>query len=131
LKLKLDWRDPRPEERENYRKYSQLAVLNNEGYIFNKTLNENFGKTNHFVWVMATEDRVVWPAEGEWWYEPNPSDPFNDILPMNKTEWYLKDLFGLKTANDNDKNYFESFVGNHLEFSMEAFDSWIRKYFSL
>ncbi len=125
------WRDVREEEIENYREYSQLAQLNNEGHTHNSTLNDNFSKTKRFVWIMATEDRVVYPPEGEQWAAPNPADPFHDILPMNKTEWYLKDLFGLKTASEKGKNFFESFVGNHLQFKMQDFDVWIQKYFSM
>ena len=94
----------------------------------NSTLNENYGKTNRFVWIMAEEDRVVWPPEGEHWGAPNPSDPFDIIDPMNQTEWYRKDLFGLKAADENGKNHFESFSGNHLEFSLEEFDGWVKKY---
>ena len=46
---------------------------------------------------MATQDKMVWPAEGEQWGAPNPDDPYNgNILPMNQTEWYVNDLFGLK-----------------------------------
>lgn len=126
------WRDPRTSAKEKYAKYSQLAQLNNEGLTANTTLNDNYAKTNHFVWVMATQDKMVWPAEGEQWGAPNPDDPYNgNILPMNQTEWYVNDLFGLKTADENGKNHFESFVGNHLQFPMEDFDNWIKKYFSL
>lgn len=126
-----DWRDPRDEQKENYRKYSQLAQLNNEGMSINSTLKDNFSKTNHFVWVMANHDRIVWPPEGEHWAAPDPDDPFNKILPMNQTKWYLDDLFGLKTAEDNGKNFFETFDGNHLKFTMQDFDGWINKYFSM
>jgi palmitoyl-protein thioesterase len=103
--------------------------LNNEGEVIDSTLNENYAKTNRFVWVMATKDRVVWPPEGEQWGAPNPTNPYDDVLSMNQTEWYLKDLFGLKTAQEEGKNYFESFDGNHLQFSMTDFDEWITKYF--
>ena len=47
---------------------------------------------------------------------------------MNETEWYQKDLFGLKTAQEAGKNAFESFDGDHLEFSNENFKGWIKKY---
>jgi palmitoyl-protein thioesterase len=79
---------------------------------------------------MATEDGMVWPKEGEQWGMPDPDDPFNKrILPMNETEWYQKDLFGLKTAQEAGKNHFESFQGDHLQFTMEDFDRWVTTYF--
>lgn len=120
-------RDPRPVERENYLKYAQLAKWNNEGQI-NNTLKENWAKTDKFVWVMAEDDGMVWPKEGEQWGAPDPSDPFNNVLPMKETDWYKKDLFGLKTAEEAGKNAFESFPGDHLRFSMEDFDRWVNTY---
>lgn len=124
------WRDPRPVERDAYQKFSQLARWNNEGQ-FNQTYNDNFAKVKKFVWIMATEDGMVWPKEGEHWGAPDPKDPFRRILPMNETEWYQKDLFGLKTAQEAGKNYFETFEGDHLQFSMEDFDRWIHTYIAI
>lgn len=127
----IDWRDPRSVEKENYFKFSQLAHLNNE--VPNKknlTLNENYRKTSRFVWVMATDDRVVWPPEGEHWGEPSSEDPFNTIVPMNQTEWFTNDFFGLKTADLEGKNIFESFAGNHLQFDIADFDRWVTSYFN-
>jgi palmitoyl-protein thioesterase len=127
------WRDPRLSEQDDYHEYSQLARWNNEGpNNNNQTLNENFAKTSKFVWVMATEDSMVWPKEGEHWGCPdnrNDKDPFvSPILPMNETEWYQKDLFGLKTAQEGGKNVFETFEGDHLHFTMEDFDRWVTTY---
>ena len=83
---------------------------------------------------MATHDSLVWPKEGEHWGAPdnrNNKDPFaNPVLPMNETEWYKKDLFGLKTAQDEGKNFFETFEGDHLRFTMEDFDRWVVTYLS-
>eukprot|EP00529_Nitzschia_sp_RCC80_P020053 CAMPEP_0113466612 /NCGR_PEP_ID=MMETSP0014_2-20120614/14366_1 /TAXON_ID=2857 /ORGANISM="Nitzschia sp." /LENGTH=436 /DNA_ID=CAMNT_0000358849 /DNA_START=18 /DNA_END=1324 /DNA_ORIENTATION=- /assembly_acc=CAM_ASM_000159 len=126
------WRDPRSEKAEMYYQYSQLARWNNEGPNNNNaTYNENWSKTKKFVWVKATEDGMVWPAEGEWWGYPNPKDPFNKpVIPMNETDWYVHDLFGLKTAQEANKNYFEQFVGDHLRFTMEDFDRWVTTYMS-
>lgn len=127
------WRDPRLSKQEDYYKYSQLARWNNEGpNNNNQTLNENWAKTSKFVWVKATEDSMVWPAEGEHWGCPDNrdgKDPFTSpILPMNETEWYQKDLFGLKTAQEAGKNVFETFEGDHLRFPMEEFDRWVSTY---
>jgi palmitoyl-protein thioesterase len=78
-----------------------------------------------------TEDTIVWPKEGEQWGAPNSEaeDQFVDILPMQDTEWYQKDLFGLKTADEAGKLYHEEFASDHLRFEFTDFDVWIRKHF--
>lgn len=128
------WRDPRVSKQDDYHKYSQLARWNNEGPNNNQTLNENYAKTSKFVWIMATQDSIVWPKEGEHWGCPDNSDgkdPFESpILPMNETEWYKQDLFGLRTAQEAGKNFFESFEGDHLRFSYDDFDRWVTTYLS-
>ena len=123
------WRDPRESKQEDYHKYSQLARWNNEGPNKNQTLNENFAKSSKFVWIMATDDSMVWPREGEHWGCPDSKDPFESpILPMNETEWYKEDLFGLRKAQESGKNVFETFQGDHLQFTMEDFDRWVTTY---
>jgi len=124
------WRDPRPDEKINYQTYSQLAELGNENPVQDSALNDNFNKTEKFVWVLATEDSIVWPKEGEQWGAPNSEaeDPFTDILPMKETEWYKKDLFGLKTADEAGKFFYEKFKGDHLRFALADFDDWLRNY---
>lgn len=123
------WRDPRPSAFPRYQQYAQLAKWNNEAGFVNQTLKDNWAKTNTFVWVLATEDGMVFPREGEWWQSPDPNDPYHSVLPMKETEWYTKDLFGLKTADEAGKNHFEKFEGDHLQFSMEDFERWIKEYF--
>ena len=60
---------------------------------------------------------------------PDPENPFHHILPMKEAPWYTEDLFGLRTADESGKNHFESFVGDHLRFTLEDFDRWITTYF--
>jgi len=127
------WRDPRPKKKDAYAKYSQLAQWNNEGRVYNSTLNENYSKTKKFVWVMALQDTMVWPKEGEQWGAPNPLHPFDgedNILDRKETDWYKKDLFGLRSAEEAGKNNYESFNGPHLGFSMDELDGWVKKYFN-
>lgn len=123
------WRDPRPSEFPTYQKYAQLAKWNNEGLGgVNQTYKDNFLKTETYVWIMAMDDAMVWPKEGEQWGAPDPTNPFQHILPREETEWYINDLFGLKSAEEAGKNHYESFQGDHLQFSMEDFDGWVTKY---
>ena len=44
-----------------------------------------------------------------------------DILPMENTEWYQKDLFGLKIADEAGKFNYEEFAGDHLRFEFVYF----------
>jgi len=125
------WRDPRPSAYADYQKYCQLAVWGNEAGFVNQTLIDNWSKTDAFVWVLAEDDGMIWPREGEQWGAPDPTDPFHIILPMKETEWYQKDLFGLKTADEAGKNYFESFEGDHLAFTEEDFERWVTTYLSV
>mmetsp|Transcript_29893 Transcript_29893/g.82058 ORF Transcript_29893/g.82058 Transcript_29893/m.82058 type:complete len:389 (+) Transcript_29893:81-1247(+) len=120
------WRDPRPSAFSRYQESAQLAKWNNEAGFINQTLNDNWAKTSTFVWVLAKDDNMVFPREGEHWAAPDPSAPFDRIIPMKETEWYKQDLFGLKTADLAGKNYFESFEGDHLQFSIEDFTRWLQ-----
>jgi palmitoyl-protein thioesterase len=128
------WRDPRPSIRSKYQQYSQLAVLNNEASDNpddrNMTLNENWARTEQFVWVLATSDELVWPQQGEWWGCPDSAaqDPYQHILDRRQTPWYQHDLFGLRAAEESGKNKYESFVGNHLQFNVTDFERWITTY---
>ena len=57
------WRDPREEYFHKYLQFSQLAYYNNETPTKNFTLNENYAKTEKFVWILAEQDELVWPKE--------------------------------------------------------------------
>lgn len=122
------WRDPRAEETVLYHAYSQLAWFNNEGSSINEAFRENWNKTEKFVWILAENDEMVWPREGEQWGAPDPKDPFNHILPMQQTRWYQEDLFGLRTSEEAGKNHYESFAGDHLRFTLDDYERWVQTY---
>lgn len=122
------WRDPRPSMRDLYLQYSQLAIWGNERSVKNTTLNQNWARTRHFVWVKADQDTMVWPSQGEHWGAPNPQDWRGDILPMEKTAWYLQDSFGLRASDKAGKNHFESFDGDHLQFTLQELKRWVEIY---
>ncbi|KAH8056190.1 palmitoyl-(protein) hydrolase [Aureococcus anophagefferens] len=88
-----------------------LAHWNGEGEV-NATYVANWAKTDNFIWVEGTLDTVVWPRQGEQWGAMDPI-PVEDRAADERDDWYTKDTFGLKTADEAGKNHFESFVGEH------------------
>ena len=123
------YRDPTRTESPEYKKYSQLAQWNNEGDDIDHARNENFAKTESYVWIMATDDTIVWPKTGEIWEAMDPADPFHTLLPYNETKWFKEDTFGLAAADRAGKNHFESFEGQHIRFTKDELMGWVDKYF--
>ena len=39
---------------------------------------------------------------------------------MKQTAWYASDAFGLRTADEQGKHAFESFAGQHIDFTDEG-----------
>jgi len=67
--------------------------------------------------------------KGEQWGAPNATDPFNNpVIHRNQTAWFIEDSFGLKSAEENGKNFYESFNGGHLQFTTQDLQNWIMKY---
>ena len=123
------YRDPAKTSDASYLKNSRLAQWNGEGEV-NATYVANWAKTDNFIWVEGTLDTVVWPRQGEQWGAMDPKDPWKTVLPMNETDWYTKDSFGLKTADEAGKNHFESFVGEHIRMTDAQLMGWLEKYFA-
>lgn len=109
-----------------YKKYSQMAMWNNEGTHIDTDIKANFLKTNKFAMIKANGDTVVVPREGEWWgqYDAN----LETTLTMKETAWYKDDLFGLKTADEAGKIFFNSTEGNHLDFTTDELYGWLDLY---
>lgn len=123
------FRDPSKTNTTAYKTYSQLAQWENEGNDIQSWRNDNYAKTSKFIWVLGTEDSVVWPREGEQWGAMDPSDPFHTVLPYTQTAWYTEDTFGLASADKAGKNNWESFVGDHIDFTEDELNGWLEKYF--
>jgi len=111
----------------SYKSYSQMAAWNNEGDSVSASINANFAKTNKFAMIKANEDTVVVPREGEWWGQYDAADGVT-VLTMKETAWYKEDLFGLRTADEAGKIFFNSTEGNHLEFTDEQLFGWLDLY---
>jgi len=111
----------------SYKKHSQIAQWNNEGETVDPKIKENFGKVKRFAMIKAEKDSMVYPNDGEWWGAFDTDGKTR--LAMNQTEWYKQDLFGLKTADEAGKIFFDSTTGDHLQFTKEELLGWVDKYF--
>jgi palmitoyl-protein thioesterase len=111
----------------SYKKNSQIAQWNNEGDNVDPTINTNFAKVKRWAMVKAMKDTMIYPNDGEWWGAFDSDGTTR--LAMNETEWYKKDLFGLKTADEAGKIMFDSSPGDHLQFTETELFGWVDKYF--
>jgi len=111
----------------SYKKNSQIAQWNNEGDNVDPTINTNFAKVKRWAMVKAMKDTMIYPNDGEWWGAFDSDGTTR--LAMNETEWYKKDLFGLKTADEAGKIMFDSSPGDHLQFNETELFGWVDKYF--
>jgi palmitoyl-protein thioesterase len=109
-----------------YKHNSQIGNWNQEGYQYNTEYKINFNKTNKYAMIKANNDTVVVPRESEWWgtYDTD----YTTILTMKDTLWYKNDMFGLRTADENNKIIFNSTNGNHLDFTDEELYGWLDLY---
>jgi len=126
------YRDPEKLNHTVYLKNSQLAKWNGETSYDMTAWKANYAKTDSFVWVEGTKDTMVYPREGEQWQGFNADNTYPkelSPLPMKETTWYTADAFGLKAADLAGKNHFESFPGNHIQFTLEELQGWLDEYF--
>eukprot|EP00949_MAST-11_sp_MAST-11-sp1_P002730 g2730.t1 len=122
------FRDPSKVGGSAYKRWSQLAEWNNEGNTFNKTYKILFNRTQRFVLVKALSDEMVYPNAGEW-YGTFADATLTKTIPMNETSYYKSDSFGLRSADEANKIFFETTAGGHLQFTMQELFGWIDKYF--
>merc|ERR1712166_243384 len=121
------FRDPKSADSAGYKKHSQLAQWNNEGQTTQPEININFAKTKRWAMIKALKDTMIYPNDGEWW--GSFASDGKTRLSMNRTDWYSKDLFGLKTADQAGKIVFDTTPGDHLQFTQQDLYTWVDKYF--
>ena len=122
------FRDPTKLDSPEYREHSQLARWNNEGLFVNNTFRQNLLRTQQVISVMALQDAVVWPVAGQQWGAPAPGQ-WEVIQTMRETNWWMNDLFGLRSMDGEGRLFFEEFTGGHIGFSTAQLLEWLDKYF--
>lgn len=95
---------------------SFLVQLNNEGKTFDEKSKERFTQLESLMLIGFKEDKMISPKEtAEFWeYDEN----FN-LVPMNQTEVYTRDLFGLKTLAQKNRIHIHYLDGEHIDFDFD------------
>jgi palmitoyl-protein thioesterase len=100
-----------------------LAVINNERN-YNQTLYNNFVSINKLILVYSTNDKVIHPPISGWF---GFYDSQMNILQFNQTDIYLKDLFGLKKLNIDNKIEFYKTEFEHTDHTNELASKFINE----
>lgn len=66
--------------------------------------------------IMFSRDRVIFPRESEWFGQ---LDAAGKVVPMEATDLYTKNLFGLRTLAEQSRIYKFEKDGEHLEYGPE------------
>merc|ERR1711865_344363 len=121
-------RDPKAVSHADYKTNSEIAQWNNEGDVVNATFKSNFGIVKRWAMIKAEKDTMIYPNDGEWWGCFDVDGKTR--LQINDTTWYKSDSFGLRTAHEAGKIFFNSTTGDHLQFTEQQLLGWVDQYFS-
>ena len=121
------FRDPFRVNTSAYRTYSEIAQWNNEGVSFNASYKANFISVEKYIMIKALKDTMIYPSEGEHWGHFADGST-TKVLSMRETDWYQKDLFGLKTVDQAGKMHFNATDGDHLQFSRDELIGWVHQF---
>ena len=95
---------------------SFLYQLNNEGKYYDEKSKEKFKQLESLVLIGFKNDKMISPKETAEFCEYD--ENFN-IVPMNKTNAYINDLFGLKSLDEKHSIHVHYLDGEHIEFDFD------------
>ena len=95
---------------------SFLYQLNNEGKYYDEKSKEKFKQLESLVLIGFKNDKMISPKETIEFCEYD--ENFN-VVPMNKTEVYKNDLFGLKSLDEKKSIHVHYLEGEHIEFDFD------------
>ncbi|KAI6237160.1 Palmitoyl-protein hydrolase 1 [Aphelenchoides besseyi] len=106
-----------------------LADINCERACNQTQYKANLLRLKYLALVQFTKDEMVVPKESEW-FGFFPENNSTHVVPMNETDFYKKDVLGLKTLNESGRLHLLSVDGNHLQIGEQYFiDKIVKRYF--
>ena len=99
---------------DDYKKSESFLVkLNNEGSEFDENGKKKFAELESLVLIGFKYDKMLSPKETAEFWEYNENF---ELVPMNQTEVYKNDLFGLQTLDNKGAIKVHYIEGEHTEF---------------
>ena len=95
---------------------SFLYQLNNEGNYYDEKSKEKFKQLESLVLIGFKKDKMISPKETAEFCEYD--ENFN-LVPMNRTNVYVNDLFGLKSLDEKHAIHVHYLDGEHIEFDFD------------
>ena len=92
---------------------SFLVKLNNEGKEIDENGKKRFAELESLMLIGFKNDKMISPKESAEFCEYNENF---DLVPMNETEVYIRDLFGLQTLDKKGNIHVHYLDGEHTEF---------------
>jgi len=100
-----------PSHMGEYKKKNKLIpVLNNQknDFAFGDSLKESFTSINKAMFVKYDDDKFMYPKESAWFQQV---DDTGRVVPLNESDYYVNDTFGLKTLVEEGRASFVTFAG--------------------
>ena len=89
-----------------------LPYLNNEkDHPKSNSNKKRFEALNYLAMIKFTRDPIIYPLESAWFGE---SLPDGRVVPMEQTQIYKSNSFGLKTLNEQSRIGKHEIDGEHL-----------------
>ena len=84
-------------------------------------------KLNKIMLIKGKRDTVITPRESSWFefYDKEGKE----IVKLEDSDFYQKDFIGLKKLNEDGKIIFVEFENEHVLFTMEEYDIYIKNFF--
>ena len=104
-----------------------LKMLNNEYKVKDQEIYERFTALEKVRLIKGKKDSVIIPRESSW-FEFYDSDGVS-IVPLEESDFYIKDYIGLRKLNEEGKVTFVEIDQEHVLYNMKEYEDHILSFF--
>lgn len=77
--------------------------------------------------IRGKKDKTICPINSSWFefYD----EEGNDIVPLEKSKFYIDDYIGIRKLNEEGKIQFVEFSGEHILYTEEEYQKYFKAFF--